>query len=490
MFKLFRTFLLILFLVSSTTVVYSETSWIKKKSDKTKTELKKEKEEKKAKKKEIKEENKKWIAKKKKNKKKFKEKSKDISTEVKSYITKKFSKKKYINSINELPESAIYFVATSLTSGNSYYGYINPKKTSQKISTLDGKFKVKKNNVGLAFLNDGKTICKVGTEIEAAPKKGRYFGSVHAKCTDNKNFNGDFAQKGNTGNGTLNDDDGNDLNFYFYTNLETASKKYASISTVSKQVIANVPYDTINPPGKYYALLIGNSQYKKKWSVLTSPKHDVQDIKKILDEKYNFADVKIVNDATRQKLITSILELKKKVTEKDYVLIYYSGHGEEDEGEHYWIPVEASIENDGTWIDVSLISSYIKKMKAKHILLMTDSCYSEFSGKGIDLNEISNVRLNQDGLNDALNSKARQVLRSGGNYPVPDAQIGNNSLFAYKFIDILRRNNNFITVSSVYAELKNHHRNVKKKDFKNIPKLDEYPEWGHLEGEFIFIAKK
>ena len=51
MFKLFRTFLLILFLVSSTTVVYSETSWIKKKSDKTKTELKKEKEEKKAKKK-------------------------------------------------------------------------------------------------------------------------------------------------------------------------------------------------------------------------------------------------------------------------------------------------------------------------------------------------------------------------------------------------------------------------------------------------------
>ena len=71
MFKLFRTFLLMLFIVSATTTVYSETSWITKKSDKTKVELKKEKKEKKEKKKE-------WIAKKKKNKKQFKDKAKNI----------------------------------------------------------------------------------------------------------------------------------------------------------------------------------------------------------------------------------------------------------------------------------------------------------------------------------------------------------------------------------------------------------------------------
>ncbi len=52
MFKLFRAFLLILFILSTTTSVYSESSWITKKSDKTKVELKKEKK-------------KKWIAKKK-----------------------------------------------------------------------------------------------------------------------------------------------------------------------------------------------------------------------------------------------------------------------------------------------------------------------------------------------------------------------------------------------------------------------------------------
>ena len=39
MFKLFRTFLLILFLVSTTTAVFSETSWISKKSDKSPIDL-------------------------------------------------------------------------------------------------------------------------------------------------------------------------------------------------------------------------------------------------------------------------------------------------------------------------------------------------------------------------------------------------------------------------------------------------------------------
>ena len=122
-------------MVSTTTAVYSETNWITKKSDKTKAEVKKEKKEKKEKKK-------KWIAKKKKNKKKFKDKAKNISKEVKSWITKKSKKNKYIKSINELPKAEIYFVARSEL-GDVYFGYINPKRTSEKISSSDGKVKLK-----------------------------------------------------------------------------------------------------------------------------------------------------------------------------------------------------------------------------------------------------------------------------------------------------------------------------------------------------------
>ena len=41
------------------------------------------------------------------------------------------------------------------------------------------------------------------------------------------------------------------------------------------------PEIILNPSGKYYALLIGNSNYAK-WASLTSPKNDVNAIAKIL----------------------------------------------------------------------------------------------------------------------------------------------------------------------------------------------------------------
>ena len=67
MFKLFRTCLLILFIISAATVAYSESTWISKKSDKSKKVEKVEKTEKSE-----------WIKKKKKeNKKKFKKKLKN-----------------------------------------------------------------------------------------------------------------------------------------------------------------------------------------------------------------------------------------------------------------------------------------------------------------------------------------------------------------------------------------------------------------------------
>ena len=46
MFRLFRTCLLVLFIIATTTVANSETSWITKKSDKTEKENKKEKKDK------------------------------------------------------------------------------------------------------------------------------------------------------------------------------------------------------------------------------------------------------------------------------------------------------------------------------------------------------------------------------------------------------------------------------------------------------------
>ena len=481
MFKLCRTFLLILFLVSTTTAVYSETSWITKKSDKTKAEVKKEKKEKKEKKK-------KWIAKKQKNKKKFKDKAKNISKEVKSWITKKSKKNKYIKNINELPKAEIYFVARS-ESGDVYFGYINPKKTSQKISSADGKVKLKKNNIGFAYLNDGKTVCNVATEIEAIVKIGRYFGEVHAECTNKTNFNGDFSQRGTTGNGTLSDDDGNQVFFNFYQNIEIASKNYDKFSKRTTR-IAGIPKDkkniTVEPPGKYYALLIGNSNYAK-WASLTSPKNDVNAIAKILKNKYKFENVLVVPDANRSEIFKAFSKLKKLTTENDYVLIYYTGHGEQETNQAYWIPIDAGKSWDsGEWINTMDIGVAVQNIKARHTLLMVDSCYVGKIYKGSDKNILNKAKENLEAaqINKLLNKKGRIFMASGGEEPVQDAVVGKHSLFAYKFIDLLKNNNSYITATNIFIEISKYHG-----ELDQTPIIGTQKEWGHLGGDFVFVAK-
>ena len=176
MFKIFRTFLLILFLVSTTTAVYSETSWITKKSDKTKVELKKEKKEKKEKKK-------KWIAKKKENIKKFKEKTKKISKKAKSWITKKNKKTDYINSIENISHADLYIAAQD-DNGNIYYGYANEDRASEIITTSAG-YSFNSINQGKLFIKNKNIICRLVIEKTFNKKKNKIEGDLIVNC-DNK----------------------------------------------------------------------------------------------------------------------------------------------------------------------------------------------------------------------------------------------------------------------------------------------------------------
>ena len=483
MFKIFRTFLLILFLVSTTTSVYSETSWITKKSDKTKVELKKEKKEKKEKKK-------KWIAKKKKKIKKFKEKSKNISKEVKSWISKKSKKDEYIKDIDQLPKAEVYFVARSEV-GDVFFGYVNSKKTSKKISSGDGKIKIKKNSQGFAYLNDGKTICKVSSEILAVIKEGRYFGEVHADCSNKTNFNGDFSQKENTGNGTLIDNDGNDIFFTFYQDLNVASKTYAKfIDDGEKSMFARLPKSKskieVNPTGKYYALLIGNTKYLK-WASLNSPVNDVKAIGKILKKKYKFEKVVTITNVNRSDIFKSLKQMKELITDNDYLLIYYSGHGEQDTQRAYWIPVDGDKEWDENWIDTATITAAIQRIRARHILLMIDSCYlgSSFKGNKSEINK-SESDWNAEEANKVLTYRAGLVMASGGETPVVDTVIDDkHSLFAYKFLDILNKNKDFITSSNIFLKIKKYHATQKQ-----VPQFYGVANWGHLDGDFVFKVKK
>ena len=450
-----------------------EANWITKKSDKSKEVIKKEEKKQKSE----------WIKLKKKeikaNQKEFKENKRNISVETKTWITKKSKKDTYIQSIEKFPynKDQIYLIANSLSTGKVIYGYLDWN---------DGKFKTDLDNSnikGKSYINDGKTICNIGIDINFGNK---IIGTLNGDCTNKAQYNAvlEFIDKQSAG--LMVSSTGERFVFDLVSVKNDALKKFASLKnndTLNKQPSRSKL--NVSPKGNYYALLIGNSDYKK-WSPLSSPINDVKEIGKILKTKYNFKSVTILENANRAKIFQSLMKLKSSVTDEDYVLIYYGGHGDQETQRAYWIPVDAGKEWDENWIDTITITTAVQRIKAKHILVMIDSCYLGTSFKGKQNINVSEADISAKEAIKSLNNRAGLVMASGGATPVVDANIDNkHSLFAYKFIDILKKNSDFITSQNIYSQIKKYHANERQ-----TPQFYGVSNWGHLEGDFVFKVKK
>ena len=66
------------------------------------------------------------------------------------------------------------------------------------------------------------------------------------------------------------------------------------------------------------------------WDQLVSPKNDISEIEKVLDKSYKFEKVISVKNGTKKDIFKAFKELSKLTTTNDYVLIYYSGHGDNE----------------------------------------------------------------------------------------------------------------------------------------------------------------
>ena len=481
MIKIIKSLLIVIFLASLSFKAYSETSWITKKSDKSKTEIKLEKKEKKATLKKKSE----WIKKKKKkNKEEFKKEDKKITKEVKSWITKKNKKDKYIDNIEKLPKkSNIYFAAKS-DNGKLFYGYVNADLKSKKIDNFYER------SLGKGYFDDGKTICQIASTVIDVDG-GEVLGRVAGNCSDGTKFRGNFSQIMNSGHGSALSNNGEKFNFDFNSKFEVTSniiKKFEEDKSTMMVTTPSPPKTNIEvkPDGKYYALLIGNAKYDN-WATLSSPVNDINEIHNILKNKYKFDEILKIPNATRSKIFKSLKKMKDLVTDNDYLLIYYAGHGEQDTQRAYWIPVDVDKEWDPEWIDTVTITAAIQRISARHILLMIDSCYLGSSFKG-NKSEIIKTESDWNAVeaNKGLKNRAGLVLASGGETPVVDTVIDNkHSLFAYKFIDILNKNEDYITSSNIFLKIKKYHSKQSQ-----TPQFYGVENWGHLDGDFVFKVKK
>ena len=495
MIKVFKSLIIIIFFSTITIHANSETSWITKKDSNKKKIVK-----------ETKTETSNWIKKKevKENKKKLKEKIK----ESKSWITKKSKKKlkdikdnlKKHKNIEDLPKAEFYFAANIIGKENEedkyVYGYVNSNKESDLISFNNKSFFSISD--GIAYFADKSTSCEVDSLL--TPMRSQLSGDVIIKCKNKLEMAGGFLQIGDVGKGIGQTSNGNNVEFEFFTSKNQAIVKLNSFKNNEETTITrNLPAPKNNkniklePNGKYYALLIGNSEYNN-WDNLVSPVNDVKEIKKILDKSYKFEKIISVFNGSKKDILSAFRELSQITTANDYVLIYYSGHGEIEAQQAYWVPKDGSKEwGNDDWIGINYIDIYIRdKIKAHHIAVLVDSCYVGGKFKGLNLldnmtEEDSRIFAKQ--LVSDLNSRSRSVLSSGSTGPVSDTVAGtNHSRFALTFLNLLKE----FEKSSIPVNLKSVAWNMDRY-FAGTSQRPHYyhpPTWIDGGGDFIFIPKK
>ena len=264
------------------------------------------------------------------------------------------------------------------------------------------------------------------------------------------------------------------------------TETFTEIFTIKKETIHKEPGVYQSPPiyttkyGNYYALVIGNKDYLTLQNLKTAG-NDAKTMAQLLEKNYGFK-VKLLLNARRSDIVLALSELRRSLTENDNLLIYYAGHGWLDKAadEGYWLPVDASNDNILQYISNSSVTSMIKAMRAKHILIVADSCYSGKLARGIHINFYRNANY----LSGIANKTSRTVLCSGGLEPVLDSGgKDGHSVFASALIDELRGNKHIIDCTELFSRLR-------KKVILNADQTPEYSDIrkaGHDGGDFIFV---
>jgi Caspase domain len=189
------------------------------------------------------------------------------------------------------------------------------------------------------------------------------------------------------------------------------------------------------PQGIYYALVIGINQYQHL-PILQTAAEDATAVEAALRQRYGFQTTLLLDaQATRAGIMDALSHYRQALTENDSLLIYYAGHGQYDKeaDKAYWLPVNASLTSPAYWISADDITTDVRVLPARHVLIVSDSC---FSG-GLTRAAGADLRPGQYAtyLQKMMNGKSRTLLSSGGNEPVADTGRGGHSVFANAFLN-------------------------------------------------------
>lgn len=229
-----------------------------------------------------------------------------------------------------------------------------------------------------------------------------------------------------------------------------------------------------------FAVLFGNNGYLAPIPSLETPISDVQDIGRILQERFGY-EVRIVRDAKKSDVVSTLNQLGSETGANDSVLVVYAGHGYlmDDTKMGYWIPVDGSVKSPANWVSNTDITKFLKNIQAKQVILVSDSC---FSGSLTREEKMSDSSKNLD-RGSILERRSVLVMSSGGEEPVSDEGKEGHSIFAWSLINALKSVQAMTPGVRIFQIVKDE----VVKDYPQEPQYGAVLSAGHMEGgEYLF----
>ena len=244
--------------------------------------------------------------------------------------------------------------------------------------------------------------------------------------------------------------------------------------------------------GNYHALIIANQDYQRVNDLMT-PIHDAEALRTLLVDSYNFSREHIYTliNGTRSDIELAIDKLQDNVGPNDSLLIYFAGHGFQDKGHAgtgYWIPVDGKnpdeIGHRTSWISNTFVADYVEKVKARHVLLISDSCYAGTFAQRGDMADY--FLATPEFIKTKAGQNSRRAITSGDVEPVLDGGADGHSIFAYHLLTVLRDNpGRYLTAEQLF-------KSVFQPVTQKAPQTPQYFVMSDNDngGDFVFIRNE
>ena len=229
---------------------------------------------------------------------------------------------------------------------------------------------------------------------------------------------------------------------------------------------------------------IGIDEYSDgKIKKLNNCQSDLNRLVNLLKSKYQFDEVELLlqkEQTTKSFIYKTIYDNVINSLEDENLLILFLGHGQYNPKieTSFWLPSDADINDQSSWISTLEILNFVKKADLLHFCLISDNC---FSGAIFEESERGG------GFESLENRKSRFALTSGSIEKVKDGKIGESSPFNKVLCEILEEN----VLPKISIEVIANQVILKfPKDIRQTPRSGTLNGLGHDGGAFILRLKE